>query len=185
MALSLHNMLVKRGFLDEDIDLFAQLGSLMGNSFFSHGVPSKNFGKAPSAFISQGFDQNVQKGQSQRENIGRAKTINLHELFNPDFNRYFKAKSSLMMYYDAGWKPENIPDKDIRMAPMLYFLRLKETGKVVDSSTGETRLKETELVQRDKARGVTDSTLLKSASVIMPTKTSQRHPRWRIHAQLH
>ena len=69
-----------------------------------------------------------------------------------------------MMYYDADWVPEKIPDSAIRIPSMLYALRLMNTERVVDPTTGETRLKETESVKSAKAQGITDSELMKAAS---------------------
>jgi hypothetical protein len=43
LALNLHNMLVKRGFLEKEVGLYATLESLLGDLFFLDGVPTDNF----------------------------------------------------------------------------------------------------------------------------------------------
>lgn len=166
LALHLHNMLVKRGFLKKEVGLYASLESLLGDSFFPDGVPSDNFNQALIARTSERRgDRDLQR---QRQMVGRGATTNIHQILDPHLNRFFRAKSSLMMYYDAGWVPEKIPDIDIRIPSMLYMLRMSKTERVTDATTGKTRLKDTELVRRAKARGQTDAALLADASVALP-----------------
>jgi hypothetical protein len=95
-------------------------------------------------------------------------TTDIHQVLNPHFNRFFKAKSSLMMYYDAGFEPKKIPDVDIWIPSMLYIVRLSKTERVTNPATSKIRLKETELVRRAKARGQSDAALLKAASITLP-----------------
>ncbi|KAF2712349.1 hypothetical protein K504DRAFT_371948 [Pleomassaria siparia CBS 279.74] len=102
----------------------------------------------------------VKKGYLKREDI--------HQLMDADLNQLFRVKSDLMMYYDADWAPEQIPDSAVRIPSMLYAIRLMSTERVMDPVTGEKRLKETELVKRAKARGQNDAALLEAASISVP-----------------
>jgi hypothetical protein len=51
-------------------------------------------------------------------------TNDIHQLLNPDFNRFFKAKSDFMMYYDADWEHEKNSDSVVSILTMLYMNRL-------------------------------------------------------------
>jgi hypothetical protein len=76
------------------------------------------------------------------------------------------------MYYDADWVPEKIPDSAVRIPSLLYLIRLINTERVVDPTTGEKRLKETELVTRPKALGQSEAALLQAASISTPDPSS-------------
>jgi hypothetical protein len=166
LALSLHNMLVKRGFLEKEVGLYATLESLLRDSFFPDGVPTDNFAQALVDRTSQGRGDSTLR--NQRLIVSRDMNTDIHQLLNAHFNRFFKAKSSLMMYYDAGFEPEKVPDVDIRIPSMLYMVRLMKTERVTNPATSEIRLKDTELVRRAKARGQSDAALLEAASITLP-----------------
>jgi hypothetical protein len=54
LALNLHNMLVKRGFLKKEVSLYATLESLLRDLFFLDRVPTDNFAQALINCTSQG-----------------------------------------------------------------------------------------------------------------------------------
>ncbi|CAO2658337.1 Nn.00g060600.m01.CDS01 [Neocucurbitaria sp. VM-36] len=164
LALHLHNMLVKKGYLKKEVGLYATLESLLEDSFFPEGIPTDGFSDALVARVGQGRNDNA----SLRQAVARDMTKDIHQLLDPNFNRFFKAKSALMMYYDANWVPEQIPDSAVRISSALYISRLMGTERVIDPATGEKRLKDTELVKRAKALGKTDAELLEAASIPIP-----------------
>jgi len=168
LALHLHNMLVQRGFLENKIDLFAALEGLLGDSFFPNGVPTAKFAQTRKPHVTQGSEDNALRHRFKK--TFRDNTANIHKMLDAEFNQFFKAKSSLMMYDDARYVPERIPDKDIRIPSIHYLLRLATTERVIDPRTGKMRLTETELVKRAKARGQTDDALLDAASIPVPYK---------------
>lgn len=170
LILHLHNMLVKKGYLKRKVGLYATLEDLLKDSFFPDGVPTDGFSNALVARQGQGrLDRTALR---QRQALSRDMTKDIHRLLGPDFNRFFKAKSTLMMYHDAEWVPERIPDSAITIPSLLYMVRLMDTERVIDLSTSEKRLKETELVKRAKARGQSDAALLEAASVSIPDITA-------------
>jgi hypothetical protein len=84
----------------------------------------------------------------QRDTVNRDMAESIYHLLDVRLNRSFAAKSALMMYHDANWVPERIPDEEIRISSMLYGVRLVRIEQVIDPATGEKKLKETNLVKR-------------------------------------
>ncbi|KAF2850423.1 hypothetical protein T440DRAFT_450249 [Plenodomus tracheiphilus IPT5] len=167
LALHLHNMLVKKGYLKKEIGLYASLESLLEKSFFPDGVPSSGFHDALNKRVRKdrtSFRQNLR----QRQAVGRDVTKDIHQLLDAKFNSFFKEKSTLMMYYDADWLPERIPDNEIKIPSMMYLIRMMQTEQEVDPATNEKRTKETELVRRARAHGRTERELLEDASMPIP-----------------
>jgi hypothetical protein len=156
-------MLVKKGYLKKEVGLYATLESLLGGSFFPQGIPTDDFSNVLRAQMRQG--RNDPKSLRQRQALSRDMTTDTHQLLNPNLNRFFRDKSALMTYYDADFVPEKIPDSAVRIPSMLYAMRLINTEKVIDPTTGKKRLKETELVKRAKTQGQTDTELLQAASI--------------------
>jgi hypothetical protein len=167
LALHLHNMLVKQGYLKKEVGLYTTLKDLFQDSFFPNGVPTDGFLADLLAQTARGRNDRTSLLR-QRQAVSRDVTSDVHQLLNPDFNRFFRAKSDLMMYYDADWVHEKNPDSVVRIPTVLYMNRLMETERVVDLITGEKRLVETEPVKRAKARGQTDAALLEAASIPLP-----------------
>ena len=169
LALHLHNMLVKKGYLKKKVGLYATLERLLQDSFFPKGVPNSRFHDALADQMGQG--RNNVASLRQRQAVGRDMSKGIHQLLDPNLNRFFKTKSMLMMCYDADWVSERIPDSNITIPSIIYMIRLIKTEQVIDPITGEKRLKETELTKRAKARGRTDAELLEAASFPIPNMT--------------
>ncbi|KAL5118115.1 hypothetical protein ACEQ8H_003950 [Pleosporales sp. CAS-2024a] len=165
LALHLHNMLVKKGYLKRKVGLYATLGSLHEQSFFPEGIPTENFVNAMTRRVKQKrADAALLR---ERQEVSRDATKNIHHLLDPRFNQFFQSKSALMLYYDADGLPENIPDSEIKIPSMLYMIRLRNTEREIDPTTKETRLAQTELVRRCKAIGQSDLELLELANTML------------------
>lgn len=167
LALHLHNMLVKKGYLQRPIGLYATLEELFQEIFFPSGIPTSNFHQALAARTTQTENHRAELLR-QRQAVSKEFGNDIHRILDPKLNDFFKVKSALMMYYDAGWVPERIPDDVVTIPSMLYAVRLIQTEKIADPSTNTKRLKETDLVKRARARGKTDAELLKAASISIP-----------------
>jgi hypothetical protein len=165
LALHLHNVLVKKGYLKKEIGLYTNLEHLFQDSFFPDGIPTEGFLKALLARTAQ--------GRNDRAFHSEAVTKDIHQIWNPDLNRFFKNKSDLMVYYHAEWVPEKIPDSAVRIPSMIYMMRLMRTERMIDPTTGEMRLEQTEIVKRAKAQGQTDSELLEAASIQLPNMDAE------------
>lgn len=165
LALHLHNMLVKKGYLEKVVGLYATPEDLFQDSIFPKGIPSNGFSEALVTQVGQRWNDHVTL--RQREALSRDPTKDIHHLLDANFNRFFRTKSTLMMYHDAGWVPEKISDSPVKIPSLLYMVRLMSTTRLIDAETGETKLEETELVRRAKPLGKIDAQLQKLASVAL------------------
>lgn len=162
LIMHLHNMLVKKGYLEREVGMWGTLEGLLQDAFFPNGVPTSGFHKALRDRVGQRNDRTTLR---QRQAVIRDKTTDIHKILTASFNNFFKTKSVLIMYYDAQWIPDRIPDSDVPIPSLLYVLRLSDTGRDTDPTTKEQHLRETNLVKRAKAQGWTDKELLQLASV--------------------
>lgn len=161
LALHLHNMLVKKGYLKNEVGLYANLERLLQDAFFPEGVPSSNFQEALRSRVVQ---RNSPAALRQRKAVMRDMKTDVHQILAAEFES-FKTKSALMMYHDSNFTPDRIPDGDIRIPSMLCMHRLSQVEQVADPSCNEKRLKETELVRRAMLyHGKTNAELLEAAS---------------------
>ncbi|KAH7394764.1 hypothetical protein BKA66DRAFT_509561 [Pyrenochaeta sp. MPI-SDFR-AT-0127] len=159
LAIHLHNMLVRKGYIKEPIGLYATLQDLLEESFFPDGVPESGFYDALVKRVQVRNDRvSLRQRQAMSSNVAQKNDI--HQILDISVNHFFRTKSALMMYYDADWVPERIPDSEISFPSTLSMIRLSETKKVIDSTTSKKRLDATELVQRIKARGIEDAHLM-------------------------
>lgn len=154
LVIHLHNMLVQTGYIKDPIELYATFQRLLEQSFFPDGVPTSDFYGA------------LIKQLQVRNDPSLLRKRRAHHIMDIDANHFFKTKSALVMYHDAAWVPEDIPESEIRFPSVLAMVRLSETEKVLDPITGKERLKETELVRRAKAKGFTDAQLMEQVSYI-------------------
>lgn len=163
LALHLHNMLVQKRYIQEPVGLYGVLQGMFQDSFFAEKVPTSAFHDAllerMQAHINPAFLR------QQRKALGREQNTNLHQMMNVRFNTFFRTKTGLMMWDDADWVPERIPDSEVRIHSFLHAIRVSETKQVTDALSGKKRLYETELVKRSKAKGFTDAALLELASI--------------------
>ncbi|KAI7245624.1 hypothetical protein KC319_g3163 [Hortaea werneckii] len=164
LILHMHNVLVKKGFLNRGVGLYDSLQQLLPGAFFQDKVPSDNFLDALTQRVSRGREQAVvshrrRRAEAQKENL------DVHRLLDLNFNRFFTVKSELMKYFDAGWVPQRIPDREVRIPSLLFAARVNQTERIVDPATGEKKLKDTELVQRSRAEGHPEEFLLQMSAV--------------------
>ena len=163
LILHVHNMLVKKGFLARGVGLYDSLQQLLPSAFFQDKVPNENFLDALNQRVSQGREQAALSHRRRRAEAQK-EGLDVHRLLDLNFNRFFTAKSELMKYFDAGWVPQRIPDREVRIPSLLYAARLNQTERIMDPATGDTTLRDTELVQRSRAEGHPEEFLLKMSS---------------------
>ncbi|KAI7604084.1 hypothetical protein KC343_g14238, partial [Hortaea werneckii] len=150
LILHMHNVLVKKGFLNRGVGLYDSLQQLLPGAFFQDKVPNDNFPDALTQRVSRGREQAV-VSHRRRKAEARREDLDVHRLLDLNFNRFFTVKSELMKYFDAGWVPQRIPDREVRIPSLLFAARVNQTERIVDPATGEKKLKDTELVQRSRA----------------------------------
>jgi len=82
---------------------------------------------------------------------GKAKQGNdIHSMMSSKVNMMFQEKSNLLLYREAIWNPDSIPDSAFDSRTMLASLRLSHTPITVDA-LGVKHMKHTELVKRAMA----------------------------------
>ncbi|KAK3689338.1 hypothetical protein B0T22DRAFT_513680 [Podospora appendiculata] len=100
-------------------------------------------------YISEASSSSHREGQLKALASDDGSTI--HELIGVDVNAVFTVKSELVMYYQANWNPDRIPDTDLTIGSLLASQRLSQTRRVVDPATGKVAFEETELVRHLRA----------------------------------
>jgi hypothetical protein len=157
----LHNNLVQKGYLQESVLLWTKLQTVFRNPVSTKVIPTDSFIETLTGRVKRWqFEQSPLR---QPQAASKAKTKDVRQRLDPGPNRFFYLKSTLMMYDDAAWIPERIPDSAVKLGSALYKLRLIQTERVIDPTTNKKSLKETELVKRLKALGLTDDDLLEEA----------------------
>ncbi|KAI0436552.1 hypothetical protein F4803DRAFT_541846 [Xylaria telfairii] len=150
LLVHLHNMLVQKGYIAEPVGLYASFAELFPKAFFIDGkVPTSEFGKALQARVAE----------SRSRRFRPKRTIN--DIKELKINKFFKTRTYLMACNDAGWNPDRIPDNDIPMPSALGLHRLSLTKHIADPITGEKRMDDTDLVNRARARGISEQDLMK------------------------
>ena len=166
LLVHLHNMLVQKGYITEPVGLYASLQDLFPTAFFAEGkIPTLEFGQALLAQISEtGSRRAVFHRRAIRRTARSA--VDIHEMLKLEGNRFFNIKSNLLLYREADWNPERIPETDMAPTSILGLTHLAQTNQVVDPQSGERRLEDTDLVNRARAQGMEERTLLGLSSVL-------------------
>ncbi|KAM7186225.1 hypothetical protein V8F33_011923 [Rhypophila sp. PSN 637] len=143
-----HNMLYKRGFIRQPVGLFATIEEVFPEYFYPGGkIPDSDFDQVLSRHIARA-NRNDRSLTQQRKAAARKAGNNLSNLLNVEHNMFLKAKSDLLLYYQANWDPDRVPDAEIFLGSVLVGLLLGETKRIIDPVTGEPKLEETDLVRR-------------------------------------
>ena len=160
MIVHLHNMLVKKGYLSRPIGLWGLLEEIFAEQFFQDGkVPDSNFSKASTSRV-DATSTRLQRMQRRTMSRIAADSHDIHGMHDPSLNRFFNATPHLLLYRNAGYNPDRIPDKDVSIFSSLALMRLAQTKQVVDPATGTWRLEETDLVKRARKIGMSDEIML-------------------------
>jgi hypothetical protein len=175
LAVHLHNMLVQKGHITRPIGLYESLKELFSNSFFLDGkVPTSDFVEALLARVNQTGARRVESERQAFTRTAARSAVDIHGMFDVKGNRFFRNQTTLTSYRQAKWDPMSIPDSDIPVTSCLAMIRISQTGLMIDTDTGERRLKDTELIKRARAQGMDDATLLSMSSRIRPMLESKR-----------
>jgi hypothetical protein len=157
----LHNMLVQRGYIRQEVGLYSSLQQLFPTAFFANGrAPTSDF---MGAFLAVVNETGSRRATFQRRAISRnaARTaVDLHRLLNLNVNRFFKHKSLLKLYHEVDWVPERIPDEEVPALSALGMIRIHQTDIVTDPATGKRALKSTAIVSRARSDGIDDETMI-------------------------
>ncbi|KAL9090461.1 MAG: hypothetical protein Q9165_005222, partial [Trypethelium subeluteriae] len=167
LLVHIHNMLVQKGYIAQPIELYAALADIFKSAYFADGkIPTTNFGQALLAHISEnGSRRAMFQRRALRRTAARSGT-DIHKILDLNVNRFFTTESNLLLYRRANWSPDRIPEAQISPTSALGVLRLGQTGKVVDRTTGQSRLEDTDLAQRARAMGMNEALLLNISSIL-------------------
>jgi hypothetical protein len=169
----LHNMLVKKGYIEQEIGLYSSLQSLFNTAFFSDGKePTSDFHEA---FLAVCSETGSRRAKFQRRAISRGinrTAVDLYGLLDLNRNRFFTNKSLLRIYREAEWVPDRISDEDVEVLSALGTIRISQT-KVVTDSTDKRVMEDTPLTRRARAIGLTDDKMLE-LKAIPPSQTGNQ-----------
>ncbi|KAI0966820.1 hypothetical protein F4678DRAFT_267352 [Xylaria arbuscula] len=158
LLVHLHSMLVQKGYITEPVGLYASFQELFPKAFFTEGkIPTSDFGEALQARLG-GFRSHRPRARRTFDDVMELRT-----------NQFFKMKSYLMICQGAGWNIDRIPDSDIPMPSMLGTYRISQTKSITDPITGKKRMEDTDLVNRCRAKGLSEKDLLEWATIFPPT----------------
>lgn len=153
LAVHLHNMLVQKGYITDPVGLYWSLQHIFQNAFFNQGdVPTSDFAATLLAQIrNRSSPLATRRRMAQRREIARSESVDIHAILDVGHNRFFTLKSNLILYREANWNTERIPERDIAIGSLLGMMRLSQTRQFFDPETGKRRLEPTELVRRHLA----------------------------------
>ncbi|OAQ99783.1 hypothetical protein LLEC1_07706, partial [Akanthomyces lecanii] len=101
LVLHLHNMLVQRGYITQNISLFSGLQELWSEALYSGGKrPTRKFAQALRARI-------------QERRVGHPRTKANEDFWTLRYNLFFRRGSFLLQLNAAGWNPDRIPDAEV------------------------------------------------------------------------
>lgn len=164
LIMHLHNMLVQKGYLKRPVGLYASLDILFPGVFFGGPVPESNFEQA---LISVVGKSQTRQAKSRRQATRNASvgTADIHGILDLDAHQLFRQKSNLILYREADWDPDRIPESDIDITSVLAAIRVLQTKYTVDPKTGNRVLENTDLVKRSRMQGQTDEEILRVAGL--------------------
>lgn len=153
LAVHLHNMLVQKGYITDPVGLYSSLQSIFQEAFFGQSdVPTSDFAAVLLNRIFERSDTLTTRSRvAQRREIARSDSTDIHAILDVRRNKFFTLKPNLILYREANWNTERIPERDITIGSVLGIMRLSQTKQLVDPETGKRRLEPTELVRRHLA----------------------------------
>ncbi|TKW55997.1 hypothetical protein CTA1_11360 [Colletotrichum tanaceti] len=165
----LHNMLVEKGYITAPVGLYASLQDIFAEGFFVGGkAPTSDFDKALADRM-----MNAKRLPPASRQLAPEAQTDLHAILDVRVNRNFRKKSNLLLYREAGWNLDRIPDSELEPLSVLGCVRVSQTKQVVDPATGRKRLADTELVRRLRSLGQSDDELVAMADLLLKAKRSQ------------
>ncbi|KAG9230485.1 hypothetical protein BJ875DRAFT_520044 [Amylocarpus encephaloides] len=132
----LHNLLLQKGYIQEPVEIYDDIQSVLGSTLFVDGkIPKSDFldafrdicgasGPQWTAFTRQTIRHTTQKAAKD-----------FSEIFEMNPNRFLKKKSLLRLYREADWIPDRIPEDEVFPISGLGVLRMGLGKRSVDPLT--------------------------------------------------
>ncbi|KAL7817299.1 hypothetical protein V8C26DRAFT_398638 [Trichoderma gracile] len=128
LIVHLHNMLVQKRYLKRPIGLFASLESTFPTAFFADGrPPTSDFTQALCDQIGKTGTHFEQRRRATLKRTVKTSAKTAHALLDLDTNRFFRTKCNLLLYREARWNPDRIPDGDLGKHTLLYNIRSRHS----------------------------------------------------------
>ncbi|KAK1448420.1 hypothetical protein CCUS01_11640 [Colletotrichum cuscutae] len=158
----LHNMLVQQGHIKQPLAHYQVLQDMFRDSFFPDGqVPRSNFAEA---FL--GIGELLWGDGRVKQKPALPKSAGYHRSVDVSRNLAFNTKSHLLIYREANWHVEWIPDKELNPRTRLALLRASRL--VANTPLNSMTKDEKSLVDRvKKALGVDDQELLSRGNALL------------------
>ena len=175
LCIHMHNMLVQKGYIASPVGLYVSLQEIFPSDSFAGGkVPTSNFHRALKSHLDETSTRKARRQVSHASNEAR-NSQGVHDTLRLDANRFFKTKPNVLLYRQALWIPDRIPESDIHPATTLAMTRIACTKRFKNPGTGKVRFEETDLIKRAKALGMDEETLLRIAATpsMMHSTSSQ------------
>lgn len=153
LAVHLHNMLVQKGYIAEPVGLYTSLQHIFQGAFFDQGnVPTSNFAATLLAQTQERSNPLANRRRmAQRREVARSESADIHAILDVRHNMFFTLKPNLILYREANWNTERVPERDITIGSLLGVMRLSQTKQTIDPETGKRRFEPSELVRRHLA----------------------------------
>ena len=167
LLVHLHNMLVRKGYINQPVGLFASLEDMFTTTFFVDGkCPVADFEKALLARIGQTGGRRARfERRDIRRNVSRS-AVDIHGLLDLSANRFFTTKSNLVLYRQVDWDLDRIPDTEVPWPSLLAMSRLSGVKQTTDPLTGAQILDQNDIVKRARDTGINDADLIRMASSV-------------------
>lgn len=155
LVLHLHNMLVQKGYIAEPVSLCRGLQHIFQEVVFNQGaVPTSNFAATLITIVASQEGSDTRRKMDRRRQLARSKSADIQAIMDLGNNMIFTLKPNLILYREANWNTERVPESEIRVGSLLGVMRLSQTKQSVDPETGKRRFEPTELVRRHLAAKV-------------------------------
>ncbi|KAK7449413.1 hypothetical protein Landi51_05837 [Colletotrichum acutatum] len=158
----LHNMLVQNGHIKKPLAHYQVLQEMFRESFFLDGqVPQSNFAEA---FL--GIGELLWGAGRAKQEPALPASAGYHRSVDVSRNVAFKTKSHMLLYREANWHVEWIPDKALNPRTRLALLR---ASKLIANTPLNSMTKDQKsLIDRvKKALGVDDQELLSRGNALL------------------
>ena len=177
LLVHLHNMLVQKGYITNPVGIFASLEDMFATTFFVGGkCPVADFDKALMAQIDQTGGRRAHfERRGIRRNMARS-AVDIHGLLDLSANRFFTTKSILVLYRQADWDLDRIPDTEVPWPSLLALSRLSCVKQTTDTLTGARILHENDIAKRARDSGTNDADLIRMASSVGQLSTKEPIP---------
>ncbi|KAG7084551.1 hypothetical protein JMJ78_0009985 [Colletotrichum scovillei] len=158
----LHNMLVQQGHIKQPLAHYQVLQDMFRDSFFPDGqVPRSNFAEA---FLSIG--ELLWGDGRAKPKPALPKSAGYHRSIDVSRNVAFNTKSNLVVYREANWHIEWIPDKEL--SPRTSLALLRASRLIAKTPLNSMTKDEKSLIDRvKKALGVDDEELLSRGNALL------------------